>query len=273
MTISEFGRRSGLSHKALRLYDLSGLLSPAQVDPVSGYRLYSVDQVESARRISLLRQLEMPLATVANVLAQSDDLAVYFLDRWWAEEEASVRAKRVTLEYLRAQLTLSTEAETPTYSVALRKVAEAKVAAVRRDVDQQALAGTIDSVGEQLKQHLRAAGAEPAGEVWVIYHGLVTPDSEATVEVCMPFIGMADPAGSIVIRMEAAHTEATCTVTKNDCYFPRIVMAHEAVTSWVDRSGLLRAGAPREVYFADWDEIAGTDPCAHITQAVVKASR
>ena len=273
MTISEFGRRSGLSHKALRLYDLSGLLSPAQVDPVSGYRLYSVEQVESARRISLLRQLEMPLATVADVLAHSDDLAVYFLDRWWAEVEASVRAKRATLEHLRAQLACSGVAGTPGYSVVLREVAEAKVAAVRRDVDQQALAGTIDSAGEQLKQHLRAAGAEPTGEVWVIYHGLVTPDSEATIEVCMPFAGMADPAGPIVIRMEPAHTEAMCTVTKDDCYFPRIVMAHEAVTSWVDRSSLLSTGVPREIYFADWDEITGTDPCAHVAQAVVKASR
>src|SRR5262245_50183248 len=40
LTISEFGRRTGLSHKALRLYDVSGLLPPAQVDPANGYRLY-----------------------------------------------------------------------------------------------------------------------------------------------------------------------------------------------------------------------------------------
>ncbi len=30
LTISEFGRRAGLSHKALRLYDVSGLLAPAR---------------------------------------------------------------------------------------------------------------------------------------------------------------------------------------------------------------------------------------------------
>lgn len=59
LTIGQFARRTGLSPKALRLYDLSGLLPPADVDPVNGYRRYTADQLERARRISLLRQLEM----------------------------------------------------------------------------------------------------------------------------------------------------------------------------------------------------------------------
>lgn len=69
LTISEFARRTGLSHKALRLYDLSGLLPPAGVDPANGYRLYAPEQIERAKLISLLRRLDMPLATVAEVLA------------------------------------------------------------------------------------------------------------------------------------------------------------------------------------------------------------
>ena len=62
LTIGEFGRRSGLSVKALRLYDLSGLLPPAQVDPASGYRRYAVGQLDRARRISLLRRLDITAA-------------------------------------------------------------------------------------------------------------------------------------------------------------------------------------------------------------------
>lgn len=33
-------RASGLSLKALRLYDANGLLVPARVDPATGYRSY-----------------------------------------------------------------------------------------------------------------------------------------------------------------------------------------------------------------------------------------
>jgi DNA-binding transcriptional MerR regulator len=38
MSIGEFALRSRLSRKALRLYEGLGLLSPARVDDVSGYR-------------------------------------------------------------------------------------------------------------------------------------------------------------------------------------------------------------------------------------------
>jgi MerR family regulatory protein len=38
MTIGEFARLSRLSPKALRIYDDSGLLAPARVDPASGCR-------------------------------------------------------------------------------------------------------------------------------------------------------------------------------------------------------------------------------------------
>jgi DNA-binding transcriptional MerR regulator len=92
LTISEFGRRAGLSIKALRLYDMSGLLPPARVDPVSGYRHYTADQLDRARRISELRRLDMPLAVVAEVLAGTDEQAVQRLDSWWAGQESAMQA-------------------------------------------------------------------------------------------------------------------------------------------------------------------------------------
>ncbi|MGI8446018.1 MAG: MerR family DNA-binding transcriptional regulator [Streptosporangiaceae bacterium] len=49
LTIGEFARASRLSPKALRLYDELGLLTPARVDPVSGYRLYEPGQLERSR--------------------------------------------------------------------------------------------------------------------------------------------------------------------------------------------------------------------------------
>ena len=41
LTIGAFAKASRLSPKALRLYDELGLLPPARVDPMTGYRLYS----------------------------------------------------------------------------------------------------------------------------------------------------------------------------------------------------------------------------------------
>jgi DNA-binding transcriptional MerR regulator len=40
LSIGVFARRSRLSMKALRLYDRRGLLTPADVDPDTGYRRF-----------------------------------------------------------------------------------------------------------------------------------------------------------------------------------------------------------------------------------------
>lgn len=69
LTIGAFAARARLSPKALRLYDGLGLLAPAHVDEVSGYRYYRADQAERARLVALLRQLDMPLARIAEVVA------------------------------------------------------------------------------------------------------------------------------------------------------------------------------------------------------------
>jgi len=268
LTIGQFARRTGLSQKALRLYDLSGLLPPADVDPVNGYRRYTADQLERARRISLLRQLGMPLATVAEVLAGTDDEAVSRLDRWWLGQEASMRAKRGTFEFLRTELTRFGEPAVTTYPVSLREVAETKVATIQRDVDQQALVATMINSQSEIIRHLQTNGAEPAGESWWIFHGVVTPDSEAPVEVCVPFTGTVDPAGPITIRVEPAHTEAFCTVTRDECIYPRIMVAYDAVAAWVRQAGLTEVGSPREVYFAGCETATGDDPYAHVAQPV-----
>ena len=69
LSIGAFANLTRLSIKALRLYDQLGLLQPQWVDPQSGYRFYDVDQLTSARMIRNMRQMDMPLATIRQVLA------------------------------------------------------------------------------------------------------------------------------------------------------------------------------------------------------------
>ena len=54
----------GCRSKALRLYDELGVLTPSRVDSESGYRYYDVAQLEDARLVAMLRQLEFPLAEI-----------------------------------------------------------------------------------------------------------------------------------------------------------------------------------------------------------------
>ncbi|MFI5849159.1 MerR family transcriptional regulator [Micromonospora chalcea] len=67
-SIGELARASGLTVSALRFYDRSGVLPPARVDPVTGYRWYTEEQVAPARLVAGLRRVGMPLTGIAEAL-------------------------------------------------------------------------------------------------------------------------------------------------------------------------------------------------------------
>jgi PPM family protein phosphatase len=103
LTIGVFARASRLSPKALRLYDSLGLLTPAHVDEVSGYRFYRPDQLERARLVAWLRRLGMPLArigAVCDLAADAPDQAARLIAAYWAETEAELAGRRSLAAHL-----------------------------------------------------------------------------------------------------------------------------------------------------------------------------
>jgi len=75
-SIGQFAEITGLTTKALRLYDRLGLLKPAVVDFCSGYRYYSPDQTSTAQQIRRLRGWQMPLTEIQVLLQAEDDQTV-----------------------------------------------------------------------------------------------------------------------------------------------------------------------------------------------------
>ncbi len=134
------------------------------------------------------------------------------------------------------------------------------------------LVGVIVSSTMEIRAHLSKSGATLPGSSWVIFHGPVTPETDATVEVCVPFEGLVDPAGPIAIRVEPAHTEAYCTISKDECVYPRIMLAYDLLEDWVRRSGLPTAGAVREIYHRDFQYVADSDPAVDIAQPIESRS-
>ena len=178
-----------------------------------------------------------------------------------------MQARRGSMGWLRSQL-LAGDGGGPAYEVHRRDVPATKVASIRCETDQQGLVEAIRRGQWEVRGHLAASGAGWTAEHWVIFHGFVTPDGEGPVEVCVHFSGAAEPAGDMVIRVEPAHTQAYATVARDDCYYPRIMQAYEAVQSHVAGHDLHTTAPVREVYIAAWDSIAGTDPFVHVAQPV-----
>ncbi|MFJ6836155.1 MerR family transcriptional regulator [Streptomyces sp. NPDC091209] len=107
-SIGEMARDSGLSVSALRFYDRGGVLVPAWVDPVSGYRWYGTEQLEEARVLARLRRAGMPLADIRLVLAgwsgADTDLVRKLLQTHVRRLEAALSDARDEFSTLRALL-------------------------------------------------------------------------------------------------------------------------------------------------------------------------
>ncbi len=106
LTIGEFSTLTHLSVRTLRRYHEAGLLEPETVDPFSGYRYYTADQIPAAQVIHRLRELDLPLAEVKAVLATEDpqrraDLIAGHLQRLEDELDRTRAAVRSLRQLLR----------------------------------------------------------------------------------------------------------------------------------------------------------------------------
>lgn len=207
LSIGQFGRLCQLSRKALRLYDERGLLSPARTDPGSGYRYYAREQVATARRIRLLRMMEMPLDGIAAVLAawDSDPAAAQRL----IQQHVKALEKQVSAAQLAARLLLEEMQPLKERIMKFRFVekeeAAQTVVSIRRHITIPAYHEWMMPALRQLWDHIAAAGAEPAGDPVALYYGPVNEEDDGPVELCVPFAGTVMPAGEIKVRELPAH--------------------------------------------------------------------
>ncbi|QAY73281.1 MerR family transcriptional regulator [Agromyces protaetiae] len=260
----EMSRASGLSQKALRLYAANGLLVPAEVDPATGYRRYSPAQIARGRAIGLLRRLDMPLATVAEVLDGPPETVRERLLAWWAGEHARFRAKTESVERVWAGLenggsavpdASSAPSATPPSAVAARVRIEHReaqtVATITRVVDQASLVPTFIADVLELRARIADSGAEPLPGHTVIYHGHVGRDLAGRIETCVAFTGPALPSGPMVLRVEPAAEFAVVDVTAREVVFPDLLDFFVAVERAAGSGPL---ASSREWYPGPWPD-------------------
>ncbi|WP_338672171.1 MerR family transcriptional regulator [Streptomyces sp. SCSIO 30461] len=278
LTIGAFAHRARLSPKALRLYDRLGLLDPARVDEATGYRWYRADQVERARLVALLRQLDMPLALIGDVVGlPGTDAAQAVADHW-----AEVDARRARQAALAAHLRDRLSGRRPTmFEIKTCDIPEQTVLAERRHLVADELPRWIPAAVDRLIRAAAECGGV-AGIPFVVYHAEVTPDSDGPAEACVPVADAraaekwmaANSRGGVAVRVEPAQRLAYTRITKAQVAHPQILSAFDAVEDHIAREGLTVAGPCREVYFAeDWDAASPTDEVCDIAFPVSSRRR
>lgn len=251
LTIGAFARLTRLSPKALRLYDQLNLLSPAKVDPASGYRWYAPEQLERARLVALLRQLDMPLARIAEIIDIEPDAQATELARYWSEQEEAMVGRRQLVGFLVDRLT----GKKPTMNdVLIRDVPARTLLTITRNLT----AAEIGEFAGPLFGHFggpavpRPTGI--AGRPFLRYHGEVTQDSDGPVEFCCPVeeSALADVAArhpDMTTTSEPEGREAYVPVTKAEM---ATSLAFEKLRAWfADNDNGEPVGHPRQIFLGD----------------------
>jgi DNA-binding transcriptional MerR regulator len=241
MSIGEFARRSRLSPKALRLYDGLGLLSPAHVDELSGYRYYQDAQLEQARLVATLRQVEVPLTTVQELLELDPAELAEQLTAFWQRAESRHAGQRALVTALVDRLT---GRNTIMYEVNAREMPQRSLLTLKRNVDVSGLwAFGKEFIGLIRDQGLpRMEGR--AGAMFCIYWGEVSADSDGPVEWCRPVPAaeaeaLAAQFPELTLRVEPAHREAYVDLGPGgQIDASQWQLAGDALRSWRDAQGI-----------------------------------
>lgn len=184
MTISEFAMSTGLTAKTLRFYDERGILTPADVDPRTGYRRYSAAQMRDATTIRVLRAAGMPLEQIGAEIVEPDrqDQLVRAHTRTLAAERSVQDRALAVAERLRADLADASQPETrempATHWVAATRVI--RLDEIEEDSDPSG-DGPLDEEANEmfgrLFTALRTAGNPPVGQFWTSMPAQISAES------------------------------------------------------------------------------------------------
>lgn len=258
LTIGEFAQRTRLTAKALRLYDETGLLRPAAVEPASGRRRYGAGQVRRGQLIGMLRGADLGLAQIRALLADLDrdrDLAAARLDQHLIALEARHAGRRILIRHIHATLR---EEDHPMYPIQTRHVPAQRVMSIQRRLRAPETDPFVEEAKAAFAEHL--GGTPPAGPFTLIFHGVVDDESDGPLEAVLPVPGGVQATDLIGIRTEPAHDEAFTTITKAQWDYPAILAAYDAVACAPEvRSRPGSRLSCREVYLAEPGAISNDD--------------
>ncbi|GAA0488986.1 MerR family transcriptional regulator [Streptomyces sp. NPDC046215] len=263
-SIGEFAKHGRVSVRMLRHYDALGLLRPARVDPVSGYRFYAAGQFARLNRIIALKDLGFTLQQVRTVLDEQVDTGELrgMLRLRRADLEAAMAADALRLAHVEARLrSIESEGHMPTDDVVVKSVPAVRLAelsGIAASFAPEDIGPVIQPLFAELCRRLEAAGVSPAGPA-VAYYEDGPQDGTIVVHAGMT-VAVAPRAGLDVTIVDLPAIGSAATVVHRGS-MDGVLTTAQTLARWIDTSGRRSAGYAREVYLESPE-----DPDAWVTE-------
>lgn len=245
MPIGVFARATRLSVRVLRNYDRLGLLVPARVDPDTGYRWYGVDQFPRAGLIRRLRELEVPLPEIAEILAaDTPEQAHAAIERH--REHAATRAARLERIARELGVVLAEPERVPGWLQVYERWRDAQpIARVLVRTPLRELAEALGPGYARLFAGLAEQGIGPAGPVGTRYLSDDLDAAELEVELFVPVARPPRPTATITAGQLPG---CLLAATVHEGGYDDVETAYRSLGRWIAGHDRALAGPAEERY-------------------------
>ena len=262
--IGEFSRIGMVTIETLRHYDALGLLKPAKVDSITGYRYYTADQLQTLNRIMALKEVGFSLDEISRILQEGlnrDELSG-MLKAQLVITESTLETAKLRRENILTRLNyLEMEEFMPDYEVTLKTIDPLTVASIREVVTE--IKWMPERCGKMFKLIAGwLAGRQlPIGVPLTIYHNpsftreyIDTECAFIIPDMQIDDLPVTDPP--ISIREMEAVAQAAATIATGDFYqkVEGLKPAYNAIGCWIEEHGYRIVGPPRELFYGSPDK-------------------
>ncbi|SCY76896.1 MerR family transcriptional regulator [Alkaliphilus peptidifermentans] len=233
LKIGEFSKLTHVSVRMLRYYDNHGLLKPSHIDKMTGYRMYSVEQVPELQKIVLLRDLNFGVAEIINLLSNwSDDFLIAQMKSKIEETEKIIDIEQDRLAKIKTAIGHIQNRQIDThYNVTLKSIPCCKIVSLRRKIPKYSCEGEL---WDELNKFIRLEHIEIEKHSYnniAIYHDEEHMDTDIDVEVCYIVKKLGKDKDGFVFRELEGINSMACTMVYGP--YENLAAAYHSFLQWL----------------------------------------
>ena len=245
-TIGSFSKINTVTPKTLRLYDEMGLLKPARIDPFSGYRYYSTEQLPRMHRILALKSLGLSLSEIRKVINDEGTIEM-LLESKLRETTELIKEEKIRLLTIKGYLEGLKGENQLNQDIIIKSLPGGIIYSKRMTVpDYDAYFEVIPEIGEEvLKANPDLKCAVPE-YCFIIYHDKEYKEKDIDMEYCEMVTQFGEETETIKFRKLEPVEQAACILHKGP--YGTLSVSYGKLHKWLEESGYHAAGPDRESY-------------------------
>ena len=252
ISIGKFSLITRLSQKALRLYDQRELLIPEAKDTITGYRYYTLQQIEEGIRIKMLVTLGFSLSEIATIVTALERGEVETIHKLFAirHSETQLEIERLkqieqvlvnqenTMDLLTMRLSTPTEKPIPSFRVLSKR---------EHGIYGKTIGKLIQEIMTEINSpENRRNFVKITGPIMFLSHDAGFKETNADIEVAIPITGrIAIEDTTVELKNLPACSAVSILFTGP---YDNVGQGYQALFQYIEEKGYTMVGPTREVY-------------------------